>query len=99
MNEAYETNWTSLGLNPAMGKTAFDWKFDPEPEKKPTRAEKNREWSKAYFKSHYVPVAQRTKELTEFKGPVHNYGCMSETPQDRAKTARLVGRNNGARSQ
>lgn len=43
--------------------------------------------------------AQRVKALTELKGPVHNYGCLSETPQSTAKTARLVGRRNGARSQ
>lgn len=81
------------------GHTAFDWRRQPEPAKKLTREEKNREYAKKYFRDRYVPVAQRTKELTEFKGPVHNYGCMSETPQDRAKTARLVGRGNGARSQ
>ena len=66
MTSTFETDWAALGLNPAMGKTAFDWKFDPEPEKKLTRADKNREKSKAYFKAHYVPVAQRVKELTEF---------------------------------
>lgn len=99
MNNAFETDWAALGLNPAMGKTAFDWQFKPEPAKVLTSEDKNREYAKNYFKARYVPAAKRVKELTEFKGPVHNYGCMSETPQDRAKTARLVGRGNGARSQ
>lgn len=99
MNTIFETDWAALGLNPAMGKTAFDWQREPEPEKRLTRADKNREYAKNYFKARYVPVAHRTEELTEFKRPVHNYGHMSETPQDRTKTARLVGRNNGARSQ
>lgn len=99
MNDAFETDWAALGLNPAMGKTAFDWRREPAPSKKLTRADKNREYARNYFKARYVPAAQRAEELTAFKGPVHNYGCMSETPQDRAKTARLVGRGNVARSQ
>lgn len=81
------------------GHTAFNWRRETEPEKQLTREEKGREYSKNYFKSRYVPAAQRIKELTEFKGPVHNYGCLSETPQAQAKTARLVGRRNDSRTQ
>lgn len=78
---------------------AFSWRVEPEPIGPLTAQEKERAYQREYAKTKYVKVADRVKEITDFKGPVHNYGSLSGTSEAKAKTARLVGKSNSARSQ
>ena len=99
MNDAYTSDWAAMGLPSEPGRTAFDGPRAPVEPTEPTRKEKDRERSRAYQKAKYVPAAEREKAITDFKAPHLNRGPLTELPEAKAKTARLIGRTNEARTQ
>jgi hypothetical protein len=96
--DPYATDWAAMGLPPEQGRTAFDGPIPSAPAD-PSKADKERARARAYAKAKYVPAAERNKAITEFKGAHLNLGPLSESPESKAKTARLIGRTNGARTQ
>lgn len=90
------SNWTAMGLLCIP----FNWRRTPEPPKQITAAERERNYQREYAKTRYVKVADRAKSITEFKSTHLNLaGSLTEPPAAKAKTARLIGRPNGARTQ
>lgn len=62
-------------------------------------ATKPKRGPRVYAKPRYIKLADREKAITEFKSTHLNLGPLSESPEAKAKTAKLIGRTNGARTQ
>lgn len=98
--DPYATDWAAMGLPAEPGRTAFDWQRAPvSPSLEAAQLERDRARARKYQKNKYVPAAERNKAITEFKSTHLNLGPLSESPASKAKTARLIGRTNGARTQ
>jgi len=99
MNDAYTSDWAAMGLAHFQpGQNAFTARA-PVDLTESTKADLLRAKARAYQKAKYVPAAEREKAITEFKAPHLHRGPLTESPEAKAKTARLIGRTNGARSQ
>lgn len=78
---------------------AFIWPVTPEPIKTLTKEQREKAYQRQYAKSKYVPAAVRNAAVIAFKKVAIPLGNLTETPESKAKTAKLLGRNNGRRTQ
>lgn len=77
MNKSFETDWAALGLNAAMGKTAFDWKRPVFVDKRTPEQIKASAHKSDMLRRYY---ARKAKEQAERINPETNWA----TPGDEA---------------
>ena len=53
----------------------------------------------ANSQTHKMTVAERTAKLLAFKGPRHNFGAVINPQANADKTAKIIGRSFGLRTQ
>ncbi len=85
---SFETNWEACRLPPEPGKSVFKWMRDPEPSKAPTSDEKARAYAREYYHRNKLQLAAKR---------VNKDTYTPTTQADADKTAKLMGKSNGAR--